>query len=234
MRRGHRPTGMREPARVRHTPSRVTMIAVVIGACMLQACASAPPNLGSQAEEPPAIAAQETLRTAAATLVATARQEGWRLEDEREGGAFALLGRLVTGAEPAPEDGAGAGEPVEVYLMRHDNAPAAALLADITLADALARDVIDAGRAVAGSEADLTQETIDRDIAGIESALIAARRARAFFSAVENELARRGALRRELQVSTALIRLDARIETLAATADALAARRWGNLHSTMS
>ncbi len=210
------------------------MIAAVIGACMLQACASAPLSLGPQAEEPPAIAVQDTLRTSAATLVATARQEGWRLEDEREGGAFALLGRLVTGAESAPEAGAEAGEPVEIYLLRHDMAPAAALLADITLADALARDVIDAGRAVAVSEADLSRESIDRDIAEIEAALIAARRARAFFSAVENELALRGSLRRELQVSTALIRLDARIETLASTADALAARRWGNLHSTMS
>lgn len=231
---GHRETGKRELARVRLKPSRLTIIAAAFGACVLQACASAPLNLGPQPETPPLIAAQETLHTAASTLTVTARQEGWRLDDDRQAGAFALLGRLVTGAASEGAETGETGEPVELYLMRHGDAPGAALLGDISLAGALAHDVIQAGRAVAGSEAELSEDAINRDIAEIEAALTAARRARSFFAAVEAELGARDTLRQEMQVRTALMRLDERIETLAVTADALAARRWGSGRGALS
>lgn len=220
--------------RVRLQPFKLTIIATVLGACVLQACASAPLNLNSQSEPTPSIAVQDTLRTAASSLTVTARQEGWQLEDDRQAGAFALLGRLVTGESGGEAADDTAGEPVDLYLARHGDGAGAALLADITLAGALVRDVVEAGRAVVASEADLSREAIDRDIAQIEAALISARRARAFFAAVRAESDAAGPPRRDMQLRTALMALDDRIETLAITADALAARRWGNNTSTLS
>ena len=208
------------------------MFAAMCG-LVVQACASAPFDLAAAPPAPPAMASQQELRTAAATLVATVEEEGWQLAEARGSNAFSLLGRLVGGAGEEATDGGE--DPVSQYL--HEGAAGdvdARLRADIRLAGALAREVSEAAGAVAASAGALERAALDRDIAEAEAALTAARKARAFFAAVQARIEAREALTAQPATADALRQLEVRIEALAASADALADRRWARMTGAVS
>lgn len=215
--------------RLRQT--RLKLIGAAMGALVLQACASAPFDLAAAPEAPPAIASQQELRTAAATLIATVDEQGWQLAETRTS-AFSLLGRLVGGAGEAEGESVEGG--VDAWLEQHGAGASGQLMADIRLTSALTAEVVAAAGAVAASEAQFERAAIDRDIAEAEAALTAARKARAFFLAVHDEIATRQPLGAQPEIATALTGLERRIEALATSADALADRRWGNAPGAVS
>lgn len=202
-------------------------------ALILQACASAPFDLGAAPQAPPVMASQQELRTAAATLVATVREQDWQLADTRGAGAFSLLGRLV-GGTPEGDDLEAQPDPVLAYLDRHEGEAASQLRADIRLAAALTGEVVELAGRVAASERELERAAIDRDIAETEAALTAARKANAFFASAHAELQARDPLDPHTVLADALGRLEQRVDALAASADALADRRWGRPPGAMS
>lgn len=228
MRRGYRSFQREGAGRVRVKPSILTLLGAVASALVLQACASAPLNLGPQPEAAAAIAVQTELRSAASHLVETAEEKGWRVQEQRDGGAFALLGRLVSGGDDAAREDAPS--PVDIYLETHGSEAGEALLGDITLAHTLAGEVTGAARRLVVTPEELDEDALDRDIAEIETAIAAARRAKSFFNTVDRRIEAQIAPARARAIETALSRFEDDVEAMAAAADALADRRWAFAH----
>ncbi|KPP82613.1 MAG: hypothetical protein HLUCCA04_00725 [Oceanicaulis sp. HLUCCA04] len=188
------------------------------GASLLCACVSAPVDFASRSPDAVPVSAQEDLRTAIAAF-RTQQDEagGWTLGGD--GSARGLLGRLVGGAPSQ-------GDAIADYAdAAGDNLPAY-LAGDIVLASDLVEDVAGAANTVAGTAAPLPETLLVRDIAGVESVLSAARRARTFFQAVSVDDRAALTANQRVTISEALHRLDDAISGLVGAADALADRRW--------
>ncbi|WP_146190658.1 hypothetical protein [Marinicauda salina] len=191
---------------------------IIACAAALTACASAPLDLAFQRER--AAAPVETeLRDAAREMTDQVEAAGWSLSEDGGVSMGGFLDRLVRGGRQGAPDQS----PVERYLAEAGDAPGPRLEADIAAASAMSSEVARNALAVASTGASLDSDALARDIAAAESALGAARRARAFFVEVRAS-APEGADAPGLE--SALVDLDASIAALATAADALAERRW--------
>ncbi len=182
------------------------------------ACAGQPVDIASRSTADIPVSAQEDLRTAMAALrTRQAEAGGWTLGGS--GSARGLMSRLVGGA-------ASRSDAVRSYLDTAGDSAASYLAGDIVLAAGLASDVAEAADVVASARVALPESLLVRDIAEVESAISAMRRARTFFQAVATDDRAGFGSAERVTISEALSRLDRSIGALVRSADALADRRW--------
>jgi hypothetical protein len=206
--------------------NRLGVKPILVGLCLalsaaaMSGCASAPIDMLSAAPGE-AVADQVELRSAANALADRIDQAGWTLSATPAEARRSFLNRLIGGrsdeGEAEPEDDA-----VTLYLasVSTPQAVEADLISLIDGADDVAAQTL----TVASSDDALGARALADDLAAVERALGAVRRATAFFDAV---LAQGG------WDDASVFGLAAQLETaraaetrLAASADALAERRW--------
>lgn len=189
------------------------ILALLVTPALASACASAPINIGAS-DDSELNAAQIELREQATALADRLDQRGWAVSATPAEATRSFLGRLIGGSDAANE---ATSDPVELYLAGYDAAQAEQDLATLMVeTEALA----DTALSVAGAEGPITSSALARDIAAVERALGAVRRAKGFFTQVSERGQWQEALAIQLQN---VVAAEAR---LAASADALAERRW--------
>ena len=195
-------------------------LSLALSAATLSSCASAPIDmLGAPQGE--ATAGQVELRSAANALADRLEEAGWTLGATPAETRRSFFDRLIGGGSDEDE-GEPKDDPVTLYLATASTPQA--VEADLARLIDGADDVAAQTLSVASSDDALSARTLADDLAAVERALGAVRRATAFFEAV---LAQGGWEEAAAYALTAQLETARAAETrLAASADALAERRW--------
>lgn len=194
-------------------------LSLALSAATMSGCASAPIDmLGAPQGE--AVAGQIELRSAANALADRLEQAGWTVSATPAEATRSFFDRLLGGGdedEAEPQD-----DPVALYLATASTPET--VEADIAGLIEDSNDVAAQSLSVASSDDALGARTLADDLAAVERALGAVRRANGFFEAVlaQGDWDERAAYALEAQLENAR----ASETRLAASADALAERRW--------
>ncbi len=207
-----------EGRRVRST--KVMRSCLVAGALLaaggLAGCAGAPMDMSAGFNGASAPAAQAELHRTAARLRTMIETQGWSLGETR------LMSRLIRGHDSSGD------RAVARYLEAIEDSPSDALAVDAGMVADLSRETASlALRAASGRDAGA--DTLASDLAVVESALAAVRRAKVFFTAAAGE-----AQADDARVTAAFVELGEAEQHLALAADALAERRWAVRHGAVS
>jgi len=188
---------------------RSCLTASALLACVsLGACAGAPIDMSAGLNGAPGQAVHAELHQSATSLRTLIDDEGWTLGDTP------LLARLIRGQDSSGD------RAVARYLDTADGDASAVLAADAArLTQASQQTASLAMRAASASNAGA--ETLAADLAAVEGALAAVRRAKGFFASVAEEAQASGE-----RWNAALSELGEAEQHLALAADALAERRW--------
>ncbi|WBQ09340.1 hypothetical protein L2D01_10575 [Hyphomonadaceae bacterium ML37] len=188
---------------------RSCLTASALLACVsLGACAGAPIDMSAGLNGAPGQAVHAELHQSATSLRTLIDDEGWTLGDTP------LLARLIRGQDSSGD------RAVARYLDAAEDNPSAVLAADLERLAGLSRQTaMLAMRAASASDAG--PEALAADLAAVEGALAAVRRAQGFFLSVAEEAEAESG-----RLTGALSDLDEAEQHLALAADALAERRW--------
>jgi hypothetical protein len=189
------------------------ILALLAAPALASACASAPINIGAS-DDSELSAAQIELREQANALADRLEQHGWAVSATPAETTRSFLGRLIGGADAVDETGS---DPVALYLANYGVAQAEQDLATLIVETG---SLADQALSVAAADGPISSADLARDIAAVERALGAVRRAKSFFTQVSE----RGQWQEELTIQ--LYNIVAAETRLAASADALAERRW--------
>jgi len=182
----------------------------------LAACAGAPMDMSAGFNGASGATAQAELHRTASRLRTLIDAEGWNL------GEPGLMSRLIRGHDSTGE------RAVARYLDAAGDSPPAALAADAGRVSDLSRET--AALAMrAASAANTGPDALASDLAAVEGALAAVRRARVFFTAAAGE-----AEADDMRLTAAFTDLGEAEQHLALAADALAERRWAVRHGAVS
>ncbi|MCC5995428.1 MAG: hypothetical protein JJU18_03530 [Oceanicaulis sp.] len=191
------------------------LAACVPGASLLTACAGAPVDMSAGLTN--GAGQRSDVRQSASELRALVEDEGWTLT-----GGTPLLSRLIRGSAP---DSAPA---VTRYIETAGEGASARLIADAGRVTALSRRTADRALAAA-AEPGAGPERLAGDLASVEGALAAVRRAKVFFTAAADK-----AEADDEHLTSAFSELHEAEQHLALAADALAERRWAVRHGAVS
>ncbi len=182
----------------------------------LAACAGAPMDMSSGFNGAAGQSAQADVQRSAARLRTHIESEGWSL------GETGLMSRLIRGHTSTSD------RAVARYLAVIDDNPSAALALDAAQVTDLTRETAAlAMRAASARQAGA--DSLAADLAAVEGALAAVRRAKAFFTAAAEE-----AEADDAGLTAAFTELSEAEQHLALAADALAERRWAVRHGAVS
>lgn len=191
--------------------------ALVLTSATLSGCASAPISMQSETSGS-LMLAQVELRQQADDLARRLDEAGWSLTATPAEATRSFFGRLIGGADTVEETAA---DPVETYMAELSiiqvNDDLVGLVAET-------RTLADQALLVASADGNIESGALERDIAAVERALGAVRRAEGFFETVADQDQWSTTDQAALLVGLeGLEQVEAR---LAASADALAERRW--------
>lgn len=160
--------------------------------------------------------AQADLHRTASRLRSHIESEGWSL------GETGLMSRLIRGHNSTSE------RAVARYLEAAEDNPSQVLASDAALVTDMSRET--AALALRAASARQTgADNLAADLAAVEGALAAVRRAKTFFSAAAEEAEADGE-----RLTAAFNELSQAEQHLALAADALAERRWAVRHGAVS
>jgi hypothetical protein len=190
--------------------------AVLLAPGGLAACAGAPMDMSSGFNGAAGQSAQAELHRSASRLRALVESEGWTL------GETGLMSRLIRGHTSTSD------RAVARYLDAVEGGPSAALAMDAARVTELTRET--AALAMRAASASTTgADALASDLAAVEGALAAMRRAKVFFTAAAEEAQADGE-----RLTSAFSGLSEAEQYLALAADALAERRWAVRHGAVS
>jgi hypothetical protein len=189
------------------------IVALAFSPAFVAGCASAPIDMRAS-DDSELNAVQVQLRDQANGLADRLELQGWTLSSTPAEATRSFLGRLIGGADTVEEAGS---DSVALYLAQSDAERAQQDLAGLV---AETQALADQTLVVASVDGVISSSALARDLAAVERALGAVRRAKAFFTEVSQQAGWQDALTLDLYNIVAAER------RLATAADALAERRW--------
>ncbi|MGY6627329.1 MAG: hypothetical protein ACXIVL_02335 [Oceanicaulis sp.] len=182
----------------------------------LAACAGAPMDMSAGLSAGSGATSHAELRSSASRLRTLVEAEGWNL------GEPGLMSRLIRGHNSTGD------RAVSRYLDTAEGDSSVVLASDLAQLTGLSRDTASlAMRAASG--ANPGTDVLAADLAAVEGALAAVRRAKGFFTAAAQE-----AEADDEGLTAAFTDLSEAEQHLALAADALAERRWAVRHGAVS
>lgn len=182
----------------------------------LAACAGAPMDMSAGLNAGSGATSHAELRSSASRLRTLVEAEGWSL------GESGLMSRLIRGHNSSGD------RAVARYLDAAEGNSSAVLASDLAQLTGLSRDTALLAMRAA-SAANPGTDVLAADLAAVEGALAAVRRAKGFFAAAAEEAQTSGE-----HVDAAFLQLGEAEQHLALAADALAERRWAVRHGAVS